>query len=209
MNWIEELYTINFKDQYSQGGEGVYLKHILENTGPNNQYFIDIGSGDGVYLSNSKFLTECGWSGRLLDKQNGDFVTCENLLQLIPLVVAKHVQPDFVSIDIDGNDYWILERIFENLQPKVIVAEFNAMYTDSRTIKYNSEHEWAGDSYYGFTFEAGCKLAQYWDYEVIFQNNDMNMYMVRRDLVNHPYPKVSFNKNDFFKLSERLDWVMI
>jgi hypothetical protein len=84
------------------------------------------------------------------------------------------------------------------------------MYTDSRTIAYNPDHVWAGDSYYGFTFEAGKKLAEKHGYKVIFQLADMNMFMVRADLIEGlTFPEVTFKQNDFFKLSTRTDWVTI
>lgn len=100
--------------------------------------------------------------------------------------------------------------MFTEHLPSVIIAEFNASYTDSRTIKYNPDHVWVGDSYYGFTFDAGVKLAEKHGYKVIFQIADMNMIMVREDLIKGLYiPPVTYKQSDYFTLSERTDWVWI
>ena len=197
MNWIEELYQITDKDPYSQYGEGKYLEHILKNIG-SNKLFMDIGSGDGEHLSNSKYLRDKGWRGPLLDKINGHFLTVENICSY-----ALDVYPDFVSIDLDGNDYWILKELLTCIKPKVIVAEFNAAFTDDRVMPYNPDHIWAGDNYYGFTFSAGERLAKEFGYEVIFQNDNLNMYMVQKSFITVPVPPVTFEKINFFTPSDK------
>lgn len=204
MNWIERLPEIKGKDLYSQNGEGLILEYIFNNIKPRFKSIIDIGSGDGFVLSNSRHLLNLGWHGLLLDKVNGDSVNRENIERYLDNDI------DVVSIDTDGNDYWILDEILKNISPSVVIAEFNASYTDSRAIAYNPDHEWAGDSYYGFTFDAGVKLAEHHGYKVIFQIADMNMIMVRKDLIEWlTVPTVTFNKSEYFKMSERTDWVKI
>lgn len=204
MNWIERLYELKGKDQYSQSGEGHILEYIFDQIPTaHNQTFVDIGGGDGFYLSNTRHLGNLGWSGKVLDKENGVYVTAENVNELIEGDV------DLVSIDIDGNDFWVLNAILSDQSPAVIIAEFNAAYIESKAIKYDPDHEWDGDSYYGFTFGAGKKLAELFGYQVIFQVADMNMIMVRKDLIHVDIPPVTFKQNNFFELSKRLDWVKI
>lgn len=211
MNWIERMYEIKGKDLYSQNGEGLLLEYVLNSIGERHteKSYIkigDLGSGDGFYLSNSKHLENLGCQVYYAEKENGFTVTKDNLNELF--WDTNHL--DILSIDIDGNDYWVIDSFLKDNYTKVIIAEFNAMYTDSRTIKYNPNHVWAGDSYYGFTFDAGVKLAERHGYKVIFQVADMNMIMVRADLVDGlSIPPVTYKQNDFFKLSERTDWVWI
>lgn len=203
MNWIEGLYELKGKDPYSQNGEGIYLEYIFHHLNIRKGSFIDIGAGDGFNLSNTRHLKNLGWDGICLDKIYGDNIHTGNILSYMVKT------PELVSIDIDGNDYFVLDKILTHKSPAVVIAEFNAMYTDSRTIKYNPDHEWAGDSYYGFTFEAGVKLARIHEYRVIFQNNDMNMYFVKDDLINCEIPPITYKQNDYFKLSDRKDWIWI
>lgn len=213
MNWIERIYDIKGKDLYSQNSEGLILEYIFSKITPHEKYFIDIGCGDKFILSNTRHLVNLGWSGIELDKVYENEVTVENILNYLPSLPDNFYlrqNTALLSIDVDGNDYWIIQKILTTFNPWVIIAEFNAMYTDSRTIKYNPDHEWAGDSYYGFTFDAGVKLAEKHGYKVIFQIADMNMIMVRADLIEGlTIPPVTFKQNDFFKLSERTDWIWI
>lgn len=209
MNWIERLYQIKGKDLYSQNGEGLILEYmmkaLLNKINSDKLRIVDIGGGDGFYLSNSRHLENIGWDVIVLDLEKDINVNVENCLYLMP-----DNGIDIISIDIDGNDFWILDRLLIQRRPNIIVAEFNAAYTDSRTIAYNPNHIWAGDSYYGFSFEAGKKLAQKHGYKVIFQLADMNLFMVRADLIDGvTFPEVTFKQNNFFKLSERTDWVTI
>ena len=204
MNWIERLPELKNKDLYSQNGEGHILEYIFYNLG-SGKLFLDIGSGDGFILSNTRHLELMGWGGDRLDSINGKNVTVENIKDF-----NIDCDTDLLSIDIDGNDYWIIDKLLQGpFTPFVIIAEFNAAFTDSRTIKYNPDHEWDGTDYYGFSFDAGVKLAEKHGYKVIFQNNDMNMYMVREDLINVTIPPVTFKQNDFFPKSNRTDWVFI
>lgn len=204
MNWIERMYDLKGKDLYSQNSEGYYLEYVHDCLRLNHTTMFDIGGGDGFHLSNSRHLKNIGFNVQIFDLENGYKVTAENCLD------ATAWYPTILSIDIDGNDYWILDKQLPYYFPPIVIAEFNAMYTDSRTIKYNPEHVWAGDSYYGFTFEAGVKLAEKHGYKVIFQIADMNMVMVRADLIEGlTIPPVTYKQNDFFKLSERNDWLWI
>ena len=52
------------------------------------------------------------------------------------------MRPDIglLSIDVDGNDYWILEKI-NNLSPTFIVCEYNSVFGDifKMSIPYDQE----------------------------------------------------------------------
>lgn len=208
MNWIERMYEIKGRDLYSQNGEGLYLEYLQNSLGLQSSFMFDIGSGDGFVLSNSRHLSHLGWSVLCFDDLIGKHVNLENCLRLSDN--PSITWPTIISIDIDGNDYWILDKQLPYFKPSIVIAEFNASYTDSRTIAYNPYHEWAGDSYYGFSFDAGVNLAEKHGYKVIFQIADMNMIMVRKDLIDGLYvPPVTFKQSNFFKMSERTDWVMV
>lgn len=204
MNWIERLYDLKGKDLYSQNGEGFYLEYILESLKiSTDKFMFDIGGGDGFYLSNSRHLRSLGLKSLIFDRENGININQENCLD------SKAYLPTIISIDIDGNDYWILQRQIPFYEPSIVIAEFNSAFTDSRTIKYNPDHVWDGTDYYGFSFEAGKKLAESNGYKVIFQVANMNMIMVREDLIKVSIPEVKYEQVEFFEKSNREDWVFI
>lgn len=203
MNWIERMYEIKNKDLYSQNGEGLMLEYICEVMllCSNHPVIFDIGCGDKFLLSNSRHLKNAlNFNVLTWDIENK--VTSENATE------SAGYYPTIISIDIDGNDYWILDKQLPHYKPAIVCAEFNPAFTDSRTIKYNPDHEWAGDDYYGFTFEAGKLLAEKHGYEIIFNVANMNLIMVRKDLINVPVPPVTYKQENFFKKSDRTDWVI-
>lgn len=203
MNWIERMYEIKGKDLYSQNGEGLYLEYVLHklNFGT-NRVCIDIGGGDGFYLSNSRHIKSIGYEQYIIDKENGDNITVASAYRYIH-------RPDVISMDIDGNDYWILEKIFSFHKPIVVIAEFNPAFSDSRTIKYNPDHIWDGTDYYGFSFDAGKKLFEKHGYKVIFNVANMNMIAVREDLIKVTIPPVTYQVTQFFEQSKDREWVMV
>ena len=205
MNWIERMYELKGKDLYSQNGEGLLLEYALHycNVGCYGKSFIDIGAGDGFNLSNTRHLINLGYKGKQVDKINGEFVTAENVSKFYDGAAL-------ISIDTDGNDYWILDKMITIAKPFVIIAEFNPAFTDSRTIEYNPNHVWQGDDYYGFSFEAAKKLAEKHDYKIIYNIANMNLIIVEKDAVEGLIiPPVTYEQNDYFKKSERTDWVWI
>lgn len=204
MNWIERIYEIKSMDLYAQSGEGLILEYMASHVRMREKFMFDVGAGDKFILSNSRHLRHLGWTIVYWEKEDNKEINLDNYKD-------SHAQfPSIISIDIDGNDYWILDKMLPHYKPEIVVAEFNPAFTDSRTIAYNPDHVWAGDNYYGFSFEAGKKLAEKHGYKVIFQLADMNMFMVRADLIEGlTFPEVTFKQNNFFKESNRTDWVSI
>jgi len=197
-DWIKKINNIklaNINDVgiFSQFGEEYIFDYIFENIGITNKFLVDFGAaGLNRGLSNSRYLLEKGWNGLLMDgnpepntEVKKEFITQENIVSLF----KKYDVPfefDFLSIDIDGNDYWVLKKILEVYAPRFIVAEFNGTIANgiSKTIKYNPKHIWGNNDYYGFSFDAGVKLGNEFDYTAVFQIHSTNMYFIRKDLIN-------------------------
>lgn len=205
MNWIQRMYEIKGKDLYSQNGEGLLLEYVWHSLLlPSHCRMFDIGCGDSFVLSNSRHLEQIfKLNVFAVDKIGGFTVDVDNCTDFI----GHH--PTLISIDIDGNDYWILDKQLLFYKPAIVCAEFNAAFTDSRAIKYNAEHVWDGTDYYGFSFEAGKKLAEKHGYTIIFNVANMNLIMVRNDLITVEVPPVTYTQNKFFTESNRTDWVWI
>jgi hypothetical protein len=140
-------------------------------------------------------------------------------------ILAKTNTPaefDLLSIDLDGNDYWILQEVLELHSPSVIVAEYNPIFkeNESYTITYNPEHFWNNNDYYGFSFLAGKKLGEKYGYTCIFQNVSLNMYFVKnsvlaeslgvteKDLPNH-IPDIKYKVEQYHPKSNRTEWTLI
>lgn len=138
---------INKKNIHSQNGEDGIIEYIFDKLQVNNGNFIEFGAWDGIHLSNSYNLFNKGWSGIYIEAEperfndlvnnfllHRDRVDCvnayvgfsdnDNLDTLVENYSNKR-EFDFVSIDVDGLDYFIFEKMNKYL-PKVICIEVNA-----------------------------------------------------------------------------------
>ena len=107
-----------------------------------NKYLVDFGAGGlGCSMSNSRYLLEKGWTGLRMDgNPMGDttimqeMITAENICDLF----KKYNVPnefDLLSIDIDGNDYWVWEaikcinpQVFFRRNPRIIINYFTSSF---------------------------------------------------------------------------------
>jgi hypothetical protein len=138
---------------HSQCGEDGVLRRIYEVIGVTNRYYVEFGAWDGQYLSNTANLRiNDGWSGLLMEGSDRaddelvqrEFITAENVNSLF----AKYDVPesfDLLSIDIDGNDYWVW-RAIEGYRPRVVLMEYNLFFglDEALTMPYDASHTWDG-----------------------------------------------------------------
>jgi len=129
---------------FSQNGEDGVLHAILAAIGDSNKYFVEFGVGDG-WSCNSRLLAEVfDWQGLFIEvdeqeysalKQrycNSNIVRCEKAAvtpsNINELFRSFHVPKDLgvLSIDIDGQDYWVWNALDKAYQPDVVIIEFNS-----------------------------------------------------------------------------------
>jgi len=214
MEWVGELRKLSLYKKYSQYGEETIIQHIFKNIGTTNRYYVDFGAGDGYSLSNTRFLKEEGWSGLMMDGNNKnnsevkqEFITAENINSLF----KKYNVPesfDFLSIDIDGNDLWVWKNL--EYKPRVVIIEFNGTieHTISKTIRYNPNHIYKHDDYYGASFEALKKVGKEKGYTLVHQCANTNVFFILSDLVQAPEYDVSYNCTQYHKIADYdTEWV--
>jgi len=165
---------------HSQGGEDGVLEHVFECLGTTNRTFVEFGAWDGRHLSNTALLRlDGGWTGLLMDgdpKRANDLVkpevvTAENVNELF----RKYQLPqafDLLSIDIDGNEYWVWEAI-RDFRPRVVIIEYNIFFsTDvSKTMPYDATHEWDKTMFHGASLAALRKLGRKKGYSLIYTDS--------------------------------------
>jgi hypothetical protein len=139
-------------------------------------------------------------------KRHGIIV--ENIIPLLRTYKVPEIF-DALSIDLNGNDYWVLDKILENYRPNLIVAEFNSSRADAVSIKYNSGFRWNNDDYYGFSFPAAKKLAEKFGYHIIFQNDELNLYMVAKEHIEGSFTPCSFVQKNYHAHNPNGEWVQV
>jgi|10_taG_2_1085330.scaffolds.fasta_scaffold09193_4 hypothetical protein len=165
----------------SQKGQDSYIDYIFNKIRTTNKYFVEFGAADGVIHSNTFYLrTEKGWDGLLLDCNESfpsnpsinlynETLTMENICDIF----CKYDVPkkfDFLSVDIDGNDYWLLSKIFEKYKPRVIMVEICARFSPDviKVQKYDPTFIWKGDRWYGASPLAVKNLGKRFGYTAVY-----------------------------------------
>jgi hypothetical protein len=131
---------------FSQFGEDGIINFLLYKIGLNEQIkFVEIGTGD-YEEANTRFLSETRiCSGLLIDKINDikfikkrDFYWKNDLYIHQKKINSKNISAvikdygfetncNLLSLDIDGNDYWVLKNI--NLDTTdIVIVEYNPLF---------------------------------------------------------------------------------
>ena len=142
---IKKLFEVDYKI-FSQNGEDGILDYILYQLGIQKPKFLEIGVGD-YSECNTRFIFErCSSKGTIIDsldnldekvKKNvllwkGELniinksINSENILKILNENDTLN-QLDLFSLDIDGIDYWILEKMPQNFS-KIAVLEYNPLF---------------------------------------------------------------------------------
>lgn len=128
----------------SQNGEDGVIRFLFDQIGFESRWFVEFGFG-AVQCNSLRLMKYEGFSGLLMDgsSENVDFfnytatrlgnngvkaiqafITRENLQDLIRgNDVPQNI--DFLSLDVDGNDYWFWEEL-SCISPRVVCIEYNA-----------------------------------------------------------------------------------
>jgi hypothetical protein len=183
----------------SQNGEdGVIAEILVRIGGPRRRWFVEFGASTGDE-GNCVLLADRGWSGLFMEPDAEAFaaleakyrdrddvitrrasVTADNVEELL---AAARTPPDLdvVSIDIDGNDYWIWERLVA-FAPRVVVIEYNAnLPLDRRLVMPRDDrHAWDGTDYVGASLGALRALGKDKGYELVHtESTGVNAFFVR------------------------------
>jgi hypothetical protein len=178
---------------YSLGGEDIVLKHIFETCDILKGYAVEIGAEDGIRFSNCRYFYNHGWDGIQLNKVVDDridipkelkreFVTAENINDLLDKYeVPKDI--DLLSLDIDGNDYWVFKNL--NRRAGVVVVEYNPGFAlgVKKALKYDPNLQRPdGTMAFGASFSAWIDLLKEKGYIPIYETDHCNIIAVTPEL---------------------------
>lgn len=206
---------------YSQSDEDGILHEIFRRVGIANKTFVELGSGDGLE-NNSLFLLMQGWRGLWLEgsarrvaatrkalagpireghlRVEQHFATAANVDHAIQQRVSDQ-EIDMLSIDLDGNDYYILDSI-KSVTPRVIVAEYNAKFPPDVhwVMQYAESHRWDGTDYFGASLKALEALLAKKGYSLVGCNLlGTNAFFVRQDLATDQRFCTSFTAENHYE----------
>jgi hypothetical protein len=189
---------------FSQNGEDGIIAELVRCLPVESRYFVEFGVEDGTEC-NTRLLSEVfSWSGlyiepdaaacrKLTDRWSGsetiavaqDTVTPGNVAELF----QRHRVPEtlgLLSIDVDGQDYWIWEALPARYRPAIIVIECNSSYrpgysrVEERGLDWTAQHS----DTFGASIEALDLLGESRGYSLVHVDlAGVNAFFVRHDLL--------------------------
>jgi hypothetical protein len=188
---------------YSQADEDGVIETIMDRLQLGAGVFCEIGVENGLEC-NSLYLIHKGWKGVWVEggARHVNFIS-EKFGSLMPgklevahqMVTADNINTimnssrilgdgiDFLSIDIDGNDIYLLDALAS--RPKVICIEYNAKFPAhlSKRQTYDPNRHWQGTDYMGSSLKSITEVAGAKGYQLVGTNLvGSNAFFVRRDL---------------------------
>jgi hypothetical protein len=200
--------------QFEEDGKLLFIFSVL---GMTNKTFVEIGSDDGVNSNSANLYFNFGWHGLFIDGnpksiKRGkkffskyphpwfykptfvcDLVKRENVNELIGNAGFKG-EVGLLSIDIDGNDYWVWDALTV-IQPQVVIIEtHNEFGLNNIVVPYDPDYFYPGKHpiYHGASPVAMQKLGAKKGYRLV-GSNDMgfNFIFIRNGLADDKIPEVT------------------
>jgi hypothetical protein len=193
---------------FSQFGEDGIIQFLVQRVSIEHDVFVEFGVEDYTESNTRFLLSHDNWRGLILDGGSAhvEFVERSGLAwrhhldarsafvdrdNINALIGGGGISGDIglLSIDIDGNDYWVLEAI-DVVSPRILVAEYNSNFgPDSAvTIPYDPSFRRAeahySHLYWGASLTALSELAARKGYALVGGNSaGNNAFFVRRDVL--------------------------
>lgn len=207
---------------YSQFGEDGILLSIFSKINSKAHSFVEIGISNGVESNAANFAINLEWGGLFIDSSidsinearnyfiNQKLLDSSKLKLVATLVTPRNINTllktnrvgreiDLLSIDIDGNDYWVWKAL-KSTHPRVVIIEYNASYGLRSVSSVYSKHfdrykKHPSGLYHGASLTALTKLAHSKGYILAgCESHGANAIFVRKD--------VAIKKIDEMKPSE-------
>lgn len=189
---------------FSQFGDDGIIQFLVSLITPVDRLFIEFGVEDFLE-SNCRFLMmHDNWSGLIFDgsataiksiRRRDDFwkydldarsafLSTENLNAELRQGLGDRTA-DLVSIDVDGNDYWLMAEL--ELRPSILIVEYNSVFGADRAITvpyrpdFNRTQAHYSNLYFGASLLALADLASEKGYSLVGSNQAGNNAFFLRD----------------------------
>ena len=193
---------------FSQWGEDGIIQYLIGVVPVARTVFIEFGVQDYTESNTRFLLANNNWSGLIMDgnaahveaikrdpiywrhnlKAELAFIDRDNINALI---AAAGIDGDtgLLSIDIDGNDYWVWEALTQ-VSPRILILEYNAVFGPDAlvSVPYNPAFDRTvahySNLYWGASLAALTRLSQKKGYALVGCNSvGNNAFYVRCDVL--------------------------
>jgi len=241
-NTIPKLSDTGYRvfSQFEEDGKMLFIFSVI---GMDNKKFIEIGSDDGINSNCANLFFNFGWYGMFMDcnkqslKRGERFynkypnpwqykpkfvygkATRENINQLIG-ENGFNGEIGLLSIDIDGNDYWVWDAL-SIVDPRVVIIEtHNEFGLNDIVVPYDPDLNYPKKHpvYHGASPVAMVKLANRKGYRLVGANElGFNFIFIKNGIADELIPEVKVEsvlnhpsvKEGNKKFEEIKDWTYI
>lgn len=202
-----DIHTNEFK-VFSQNGEDGIIQFLTKKIPIKRQVFVEFGIGNYSECNTRFLLKNDNWSGLVIDgssryigrlKQDSlywkhdivsqcSFITKDNINDII---TSSGISGDIgiLSIDLDGNDYWIWKAV-DCIQPRIVICEYNNLFGCGRNVTTIYDPNFVdvkahfSGLYWGASIGAFNHLAKQKGYSLVGSNTTgNNLFFVRNDVI--------------------------
>ncbi len=205
---IKSFSEVEFR-VFSQFGDDGIIQWLINKLPLPNKTFIEFGV-ENYREANSRFLLVNNyWSGLIIDGDEKNiqlvnsetiasffdlqticaFITKKNINELI-LTTKFKKDVGLLSIDIDGNDYWVWKEI-TTINPIIVVIEYNSLFGFEHAYSIPYEDKFVRGTttpfnFYGTSLLSAYDLAEEKGYGFIGCNSaGNNAYFIRKDYLQY------------------------
>lgn len=206
MKKIDSLHDVEFSI-FSQWGEDGIIEWLVHQEAGIPESFIEFGVENYVESSTRFLLQHRNWRGLVIDGSQSNisqikndkvswrhdvesvdkFITAENINEIINHAGFSG-DIGLLSVDIDGNDYWVWDAI-NVVRPSFVIAEYNSAFGDllPLTVPYDASFVRSGahhsNLYYGASIQALIMLGRSKGYSLLGTNTaGSNAFFARDDI---------------------------
>lgn len=200
---ISSLSEVEFQ-VFSQFGDDGIIQWLTNYLDIDNKTFVEFGVEKYIEANTRFLLFKDKWRGLVIDGESKNieyikndvvsyffnlesicsFITKDNISDLIK---SRGFDKDLgiLSIDIDGNDYWIWKSLVD-INPTIIICEYNAEFgLNPWVLPYQEDFVWDKEKamyYWGTSLKSIYDLAEERGYSFIGCNSQgNNAYFIRND----------------------------
>jgi len=191
---------------FSQWGEDGIIQYLLAKSTIPEPTFVEFGVENYVESNTRFLLTHNNWKGLVIDgsQKHIDFVKADPISwrhdldalcafitrdNINDLIARRFPGPELglLSIDIDGNDYWVWKAI-DRVKPTIVICEYNALFGTRVEVSIPYQPDFSrltghhSGMYYGASLRALCRLGADKGYAFVGCNSAGNdAFFVRQD----------------------------
>jgi hypothetical protein len=172
---------------YAALGEGELTRSLLDLLGITTGVAVDVAACDGVTKSNTRALYDAGWTGLAVEGDPQRFASLARAYRDLPRVGLARVWVtpnnivellrgasvpqsfEFLSLDLDSYDHFVLAALLDEFRPQLICAEINEKLPPPLrfTVSFDPEHVWRQDHFYGQSISKLHELAEHRGYSLV------------------------------------------